>query len=135
MTRTAIPAAAAACAALLAAGCGGGAPHVSDRDARAVFGAMREDAQFIAVQDCGSVARPVSDGTRRAVDVALGVARKNPAAMLPSEDFAGLEWRMSDYVADWARTIEFCLGSGRRVDPSWRTLERDLDQAVAELDR
>jgi len=134
MTRSAIPAAAAACA-LLAAGCGGGAPHVSDRDARAVFGAVREDAQFIAMQDCASVGRPVSEGTRRAVRLTVDVARKNPRAILSSEDFAGLEYRMSDYIAAWARTIEFCLGDGRRVDPSWRVLERDMDQAIAEMDR
>jgi hypothetical protein len=135
MTRTAIPAAAAACAALIAAGCGGGAPQVSEHDARAVYGAVEGDAQFVAVQDCGSVRRPVSDGTRRAVEVTLGVARKNPGAMLPSRDFAGLEWRMSDYVADWARTIEFCLQAGREVHPSWRTLERDMDRAVADMHR
>lgn len=128
--------AAAACAALIAAGCGGGAPKVSDRDARAVLGAVRQDAQFVAVQDCGSVGRPVSEGTRRAVEVAIDVARKNPRAMLPSEEFAGLEYPMADYVAGWARTIEFCLGDeGRRVDPSWRTLERSMDQAIAEMRR
>lgn len=121
-------------AALLASGCGG-APRVSDGDARAVFGAVENEAQLVARQDCGGVSRPVSAGTRRAVALTIDVARKNPHALLPSPEFAGLEWRMSDYVADWAGVIEYCVGNGRRVHPSWRSLERSMDQAVAEMSR
>lgn len=134
MVRTAIPAAAAACAVLMG-GCGGATPHVSERDARAVFAAFADDAQVVARQDCRSLRRPVTAGTRRAHEVMLRVARENPDAMLESQDFVGLEWRMGDYVARRAGDLDYCLGRVASPGAGWRELRSDLREAAASMRR
>lgn len=134
MVRSAIPAAAAACA-VLVSGCGGAAPHVSERDADAVFSAFSGEAQLVARQDCRSLRSPVTPGTRRAHEVMLRVARENPDAMLRSQDFVGLEWRMGDYVSRRAENLSYCLSRVRSPAPGWRTLRAELRDAAAAMGR
>jgi hypothetical protein len=119
-----------------AAACGGSAPaRVSKSDADAISQALSNQSRPVSTLGCFNVRRGVRPDTLRAYALLLRVARKNPDALLQSQDFNDLHPPIREYVGDWAGLIGNCIAHAPSVGPGWRALEARLEHTVATMAR
>ena len=119
------------------AGCGGGdePAEVPAAQREAIARAFGHDAQRLWLQGtgCFNVTRPVTPGTRRTYALLLRVARADPRAVLPSEDFPDLRPSVRQMVAERARVIDTCIARYPEADRGWAGLSRGIWAALAEM--